>query len=46
MPLRSSSRQDWEKITQIVVTVGAGLHQNLKQYAKDEDTTLTTRRVP
>jgi ParB family chromosome partitioning protein len=29
-----------EKITQIVVTVGAGLHQSLKQYAKDEDTTI------
>ena len=29
-----------EKITQIVVTVAAGLHQSLKSYAKDEDTTI------
>lgn len=29
-----------EKITQIVVTIGAGLHQSLKTYAKDEGTTL------
>ena len=29
-----------EKITQIVVTVGAGVHQSLKQYAKDEDTSI------
>ncbi|MBN2564053.1 MAG: ParB/RepB/Spo0J family partition protein [Phycisphaerae bacterium] len=29
-----------EKITQIVVTIGTGLHQSLKQYAKDEDTSL------
>jgi ParB family chromosome partitioning protein len=29
-----------EKITQIVVSVGAALHQSLKQYAKDEDTTI------
>jgi ParB family chromosome partitioning protein len=29
-----------EKITQIVVTIGGGLHQALKQYAKDEDTTV------
>ncbi len=29
-----------EKITQIVVTMGAALHQSLKQYAKDEHTTV------
>jgi ParB family chromosome partitioning protein len=29
-----------EKITQVVVTIGAALHQSLKQYAKDEDTTV------
>jgi ParB family chromosome partitioning protein len=29
-----------ERITQIVVTVGTGLHQSLKNYAKDEDTTI------
>jgi ParB family chromosome partitioning protein len=29
-----------EKITQIVVTVGAGLHQSLKQYAKDAGTSI------
>ncbi len=29
-----------EKITQIVVTIGAALHQSLKRYAKDEDTTV------
>jgi ParB family chromosome partitioning protein len=29
-----------EKITQIVVTIGGALHQSLKQYAKDEDTTV------
>jgi ParB family transcriptional regulator, chromosome partitioning protein len=29
-----------EKITQIIVTVGAGLHQSLRSYAKDESTTI------
>jgi ParB family chromosome partitioning protein len=29
-----------EKITQVVVTIGGALHQSLKQYAKDEDTTV------
>jgi ParB family chromosome partitioning protein len=29
-----------EKITQIVITVGTVLHQRLKQYAKDEGTTM------
>jgi len=29
-----------EKITQIVVTMGAALHQSLKKYAKDEHTTV------
>ncbi len=29
-----------EKITQIVVTIGAKLHQSLKQYAKDEGTSV------
>jgi ParB family chromosome partitioning protein len=29
-----------EKITQIVVTIGAALHHSLKLYAKDEDTSI------
>lgn len=29
-----------EKITQIVITVGAGLHQSLKMFAKDEHTSV------
>jgi len=29
-----------ERITQIVVTIGAEAHQSLKQYAKDENTTV------
>ena|SRR5438067_4996801 len=29
-----------EKITQIVVTIGAGLHQSLKQFAKEEATSV------
>jgi len=29
-----------EKITQVIVSLGAALHQSLKQYAKDEDTTI------
>jgi len=29
-----------DKITQVVVTIGAALHQSLKQYAKDEDTNV------
>jgi ParB family transcriptional regulator, chromosome partitioning protein len=34
------SAKTGDKITQVVVTLGAALHQSLKKYAKDEETTI------